>query len=656
MAGFGGGVIRGLVGFIKHQYAYKKVGFNLPYFLGMMILSGIIGLLAAVVTKELGITFLGLDYITPAIAFIVGYAGGDFIENLYKIILKKPSLHLIIFVGIIFLVIPFGASADYLGQKVDFFVDSEFDLKSREQITATLQKISPKLYFYIDDDWWGIQNIEQRAEIKKTLNSLAKEFENKIYPTLTKTFGSERKPGIDKDERITLLIHPMIKEVGGYFNSGDGHPRIKAPNSNEREMIYLNVQHIEKEKMKSILAHEFIHLITFNQKDIIRGVTEEIWLNDVRAEYAATLLGYDDVFRGSNLESRVKIFLSKSSDSLTEWLNKIYDYGVVNLFAQYLSDHYGLKILTDSLHSKKTGILSINYALEKNGFEQDFSQIFTDWKIAVLVNDCGLGEKYCFLNENLKDFRITPRLNFLPFIGESVLQLVDASSNWSGNWHKIIGGKRVLTLEFDGDDRVDFKVPYLVCDHQENCFVNFLDLDKNQKGKVTLVGFNEKYASLTIMPSIQSKFSGFNGEERKYLFNWKASAVKKTEEEKELELRERLLAQIEFLKSEIARLTTEIQAILRARISCGKIENNLYFGGIRNNPAVRCLQEFLKSRGPEVYPEGLVTGNFLSLTKAAVIRFQEKHSAEILAPLGLERATGFVGPMTRAKINRLLSP
>lgn len=93
IAGFGGGVVRGLVGFTKHQYSYKNVGFRLPYFLGMMFISGIIGLLSAIVTTELGITFLGMDYITPAIALIIGYAGGDFIENLYKILLKKPILH-----------------------------------------------------------------------------------------------------------------------------------------------------------------------------------------------------------------------------------------------------------------------------------------------------------------------------------------------------------------------------------------------------------------------------------------------------------------------------------------------------------------------------------------------------------------------------------
>ena len=59
----------------------------------MMFISGIVGLLTAVAIKELGLTFFGLNYFTPALAFIIGYAGGDFLENVYKIIIKKPSLY-----------------------------------------------------------------------------------------------------------------------------------------------------------------------------------------------------------------------------------------------------------------------------------------------------------------------------------------------------------------------------------------------------------------------------------------------------------------------------------------------------------------------------------------------------------------------------------
>ena len=92
IAGFGGGMVRGLIGFVKHQYSYKNVKFELSYFLTMIFLSGAAGTLVAMAVKETGITFLG-DYLTPALAFIIGYAGGDFIENIYKVILKKSSLY-----------------------------------------------------------------------------------------------------------------------------------------------------------------------------------------------------------------------------------------------------------------------------------------------------------------------------------------------------------------------------------------------------------------------------------------------------------------------------------------------------------------------------------------------------------------------------------
>lgn len=89
ISAFSGGVLRGLVGFLKHQFAYKEVKFRLSYFLGTMFLSGVIGLLSALAVKEIGFTMLG--GFSNVLAFITGYAGGDFIENIYKIIIKKSS-------------------------------------------------------------------------------------------------------------------------------------------------------------------------------------------------------------------------------------------------------------------------------------------------------------------------------------------------------------------------------------------------------------------------------------------------------------------------------------------------------------------------------------------------------------------------------------
>jgi hypothetical protein len=561
----------------------------------------------------------------------------------------------VIFLGIIFLALPLFVSADSLGQRTKFFIDSSYDLSGRDEISATLRITTLKLYFYIDDDWWKDLDYQEKQETESSLRALDNEFYYKIYPQLTSTFGFEWKPGIDNDEKITVLIHPMRKQAGGYFNSGDEYSKLENPESNEREMVYFNAEHVNSFLAKSFFSHEFVHLITFNQKDKIWGVTEEVWLNEARAEYAPTLLGYDANFEGSNLENRVKSFLSGPSDSITEWQGEEADYGALNLFTQYLVEKYGIEILVNSLKSKETGIKSLNTALKNNGFEEDFSQIFTNWLITVYLNNCNLSEKYCYQNKNLKGIRVTPSLIFLPVTGESTLVSTYPIKEWAGNWYKIIGGKDGLKLEFAGSSDVKFKVSYLLQDSKGNTSIHFLSLSDSRKGEIYIPDFREKELSLVLIPSIQSKISDFSEKEPFYTFSLKISVVK-SEEEGELELIKELLSQIDFLKKEIARVQAQINAILAERgqsLSCGKFERDLYFG-LREDFDVLCLQKFLKSQGSEIYPEGLVTGNFLSLTEVAVIRFQEKYARDILTPLGLDKGTGFVGEMTRTKINQLL--
>jgi len=561
---------------------------------------------------------------------------------------------IIIFVGVIFSIFPVFISAASIGEKVNFFVDSSYDSLARYQISATLQKTAPRLYFYIDDVWWNSLDFNKKSEINSALDSIADEFNSKIYPILTNTFGQINDPGIDNDSNITVLIDPMIDEAGGYFNSGDGYSKLQSPKSNEREMFYLNAKHIEESWAKSFFAHEFMHLITFNQKEIIRKVTEEVWLNEAYSEYVPALLGYDAVYEDSNLQRRVKIFLERPNDSLTGWQNKSYDYGVLNLFNQYLVDQYGLKILVDAIHSSKIGILSINEALAKNNFKEDFSQVFTDWTIAVLVNNCNLDQKYCYLNQNLKNIRVTPLINFLPLVGESSLSIIHRTSNWAGNWQKIIGGKGDLTLEFSGAGDVQFEIPYLVCDYQGICNIKFMDLNKSI-GKITIADFNDKYASLTIIPSIQTKISGFDGTESFYLFSWKATITDKTTEEEE-ELKAELLVRIESLQKEIAKIQALIAQYQRGSASTTiltsfKFEKNLSEG--INDPEVVYLKIVLAEEG---LVDGLKNNEYFGpQTKTAVIRFQERYKTDISAAAGYTiSASGFVGTGTRAKLNEIL--
>ena len=74
LAGFTGGIVRGLVGFVKNKTIEKADHFKPQYFLITILISGIVGVAAG-----------ALADIEWQVSFLAGYAGTDFIESLYKI-------------------------------------------------------------------------------------------------------------------------------------------------------------------------------------------------------------------------------------------------------------------------------------------------------------------------------------------------------------------------------------------------------------------------------------------------------------------------------------------------------------------------------------------------------------------------------------------
>lgn len=565
----------------------------------------------------------------------------------------RYSKKIIFTVGLLFLFSAGGVYAQNIGDAVNFYVESSLDASGRSRIEAVLVKTAPKLYFYAEKSLWDSKMQTKKDEILANLNALSSEFENNIYPKLTSVFGSEWKPGIDGDERITLLFHAMTSNEGGYFRTADEYEKLQLPNSNEREMLYLSIDLLTDKRLKIALAHEFVHLITFNQKNKIFGIEEEVWLNEARADFSSTILGYDDQYSQSNLQSRARDFIENPSDPITEWRGTKHDYAAATLFMNYLVDHFKINILADSLKSRYVGIESINYALNKAGYREEFPEIFTNWTIAVVLNDCSSGSKYCYFNSNLEDLRIAANINFLPLSGSASLSVSNVTKNWAGNWQKFIGGNGDFKLEFSSLSGLNFEVPYVLEDKNGRYSVKFLALNGSQKGEINIADFGTDYKSLIIIPSLQDKFSGFNGLELAYPFSYAVAVGNKASEEGQ-SLIQQLLERIESLKRQIAELRAKLVGNNSGQSYCSAISNNLYFR-LSNNSEVRCLQDFLKSQGQNIYPEGLVTGYFGNLTRTAVVKFQEKYASEILTPLGLYAGTGFVGPSTRNKINQLLA-
>ena len=403
----------------------------------------------------------------------------------------------------LFSFLPLFAQADNLGQQQSFFVEPSYSNNKTSQVSATLVRSSDKAYFYIDKNWLSQKTDKEKESIYSTLSILGTEFDSNIYAQLTSTFGHEATPGLDKDLKITVVFYSMKDNARGYVRNIDAYDRLVNPYSNQREIVYLNADNITNPLMKAFLAHEFMHLISFNQKELTYGITEDIWLNEARAEYAPTLLGYDND-NASYLDNRIRSFMDNPSDSLVEWNNATTDYGIASIFIHYLVDQYGLPVLVDSLKSKQIGIESINAALLKNKFTDTFNNVFTNFTLAVYLNDCSLSSKYCFKDKNLSDLHVLSFSNFLPFSGESNLYLGQNLKDYSVHWQKFSGGSGNLKIVFKNQSVGQFTVPYIIRNMDGTSVVKFLKIDSaSQTGEVIAQNINKDVLSVIVIPSIQ---------------------------------------------------------------------------------------------------------------------------------------------------------
>jgi len=424
------------------------------------------------------------------------------------------------------------AQAFLAGEIKTFNVDAIYDATGRTQLNATLRYVGDRAIFYVDNNWWNSLSPVDLAIQKIAISNLLLEFDQTIYPKLTQTYGTEWSPGIDNDLRISILIMPMKKITGGYFNTVDEYLKTQIPRSNERELIYLNTAYLDTDAAKVFLAHEFTHMINFYQKEKLRNAVEDIWLNEARAEYAATLCGYDKNYEGSNLQRRVIDFLRSSTDSLTEWTNQPADYGAVNLFFQYFTARYGEQVLTRAMKSVYVGIASLNESLTVSGFAERFSDIFTDWLVANYVNDCqlGQGQKFCYLNPllDVNRFHVTPLArNFLTVKDGMEFSFADAIKDWSGRWYEILplGEGLNLRLTFAGSKLSNFQVPIIIFYKNGTKEIRFLKLNAQQIGQDLISNFGSTVTGIVLMTANETKTAGFSASEPTYDFSYTASVT-----------------------------------------------------------------------------------------------------------------------------------
>ena len=265
-----------------------------------------------------------------------------------------------------------------VGAQETFWVNNE-DSHEFFQVNATLRYITPHVYFWVEDR----EDYNEQAG-----QTLIDTFENNIYPTDRKFFGSEWTPGVDGDPHIYILYTSGLgSSVAGYFYSPDEYNPVVRQYSNAHEMFYINTsESLSANYTYGSLAHEFQHVIHWYQDR-----NEGAFLNEGFSELATFLNGYDT--GGFDW-----YYLNDPDINLTDWLDKAGEnsahYGANFLFVTYFLDRFGEDITKALIHDQQNGLDSINAVLAQNYITDPLTgqvitadDFFLDWTIANYIQD-----------------------------------------------------------------------------------------------------------------------------------------------------------------------------------------------------------------------------------------------------------------------------
>lgn len=266
-------------------------------------------------------------------------------------------------------------------EDVSFFA---YDFVHDTSYTVSASKVS-------EGDHCHIYLQKGQSVTQSAIDAVKNEFDSTVYPKVRTAFGDEPNPGVDGDSKVYILLLKVLdgysssspSYIAGYFDSTNEYD---TPPTNKKEMIFMNINPAPgivagDADFDDTLAHEFQHMIHWEQKTHLKNLIDDTWLDEAMSTVAGTFCGY-----GPSWYS-VWIYEQDPSNSLTLWRSKAEDYGIAYMWAQYFKDRYpdpsDGSIFKRIMDKNSTGITSVNDALSDAGYTKKFSDIFRDLSIAV---------------------------------------------------------------------------------------------------------------------------------------------------------------------------------------------------------------------------------------------------------------------------------
>ncbi|MCB9434403.1 MAG: immune inhibitor A [Ardenticatenaceae bacterium] len=318
------------------------------------------------------------------------------------------------------------------------------DTNTVSVIDAQLRWVSNHAYFWFDTGP-GSTPLSQSA-----LREAGESFDA-MYEQVVGYFGSEANPGLDGDPRVHVVsaapgvlcdLEPTATSgcrLGGLVNATDLLPTAVDPRSNGREMFVMNSSLFGSSTFRSVLAHEFRHMIEDNH-----DAGDEDWAVEGSASLAQVLVGLPE-----STISRANEFLRNPDQQLNSWPDEgtgTY-YGQGYLFNQYLFNRLGAAAYRDWATSPANGFLALDQVAAAQGLDQQALGLWRDWLVSLVAhNDPNVPPRFDYGELALETAVSTPILT-LPYSTETTVH------QFAADYYELplSGG---YTVEFTGEATV----------------------------------------------------------------------------------------------------------------------------------------------------------------------------------------------------------
>lgn len=256
------------------------------------------------------------------------------------------------------------------------------------RLEAELMAVTEHTYFWVETSL----NFNQ-----STVAATAARFEDEYYPAISAFFGQEWQPGVDNDPHFSILHLDGFAEGGelGFFDSDDEYPRSIRSQSNEQEIIYLNMENLRlgEDLYFGTLVHETQHLSQWHNDG-----NETVWLNEGLSQLTELYVGLDTV-------DTVIDYLANPGIQLTSWEYDDDDlvfahYGGAYLFNVYLWEQLGDEAVMQLARAPGNGMSSVHSVLRDFQPELSYDAFFANWAVANYLDNTSPDPLYNY--ENLR--------------------------------------------------------------------------------------------------------------------------------------------------------------------------------------------------------------------------------------------------------------